>query len=166
MSISIYNDRIKYYLYGPIERRPYTSRREAYLPKETYPFNSVNFRNLAPMCHQCNSSNKFRQDPLFRQPGKHGCQAPARMRRKAFYPYTRDKIDINIEVVLLSNDISNLRHDQIDLKISSVDHPEEVQTWTEVFNIEERYKDIMRKNFLRAPFLKACEKKGLFNIPN
>ena len=45
----------------------YQTRREAYdhfLPKGTYPFNSVNFRNLAPMCHDCNSSYKLKKDPI------------------------------------------------------------------------------------------------------
>lgn len=35
------------------------SKREAYdhyLPKALYPFNSINFRNLAPACHECNST--------------------------------------------------------------------------------------------------------------
>src|SRR5262249_23475609 len=33
------------------------TKREAYdhyLPKALYPFNSINFRNLAPACHECN----------------------------------------------------------------------------------------------------------------
>jgi hypothetical protein len=37
----------------------YHSKREAYdhyLPKALYPFNSINFRNLVPACHHCNSS--------------------------------------------------------------------------------------------------------------
>lgn len=42
------------------------SKREAYdhyLPKALYPFNSINFRNLAPACHECNSSYKLSKDP-------------------------------------------------------------------------------------------------------
>ena len=43
----------------------YHSKREAYdhyLPKALYPFNSINFRNLVPACHHCNSSYEASED--------------------------------------------------------------------------------------------------------
>ena len=55
------------------------SKREAYdhyLPKVLYPFNSINFRNLAPACHECNSTYKLGKDPAHNPAG----------RRKAFNP--------------------------------------------------------------------------------
>lgn len=48
----------------------YHSKREAYdhyLPKALYPFNSINFRNLVPACHHCNSSYKTSKDPAYTQ---------------------------------------------------------------------------------------------------
>ena len=45
----------------------YHTKREAYdhyLPKGIFPFSSANFRNLAPMCHECNSSYKHTANPL------------------------------------------------------------------------------------------------------
>src|SRR5262249_7338127 len=53
------------------------TKREAYdhyLPKALYPFNSINFRNLAPACHECNSTYKLSKDPMHSAAG----------RRKAF----------------------------------------------------------------------------------
>ena len=43
----------------------YHTKREAYdhyLPKALYPFNSINFKNLVPACHHCNSSYKTSKD--------------------------------------------------------------------------------------------------------
>lgn len=46
----------------------YHTTREAYdhyLPKVLYPFNSINFYNLVPTCHHCNSSYKTSKDLAF-----------------------------------------------------------------------------------------------------
>ncbi len=175
----------------------YVHTREAYdhyLPKEKYPFNSINFKNLAPMCNKCNSSNKLRQDPII---GKDG------LKRKAFYPYcTYDDIDINIILNINTLNVRNISPNEMDIDITSINYNEETKTWKEVFYIEERYLqkcaskahgkywyvqimdeckeekslEFLEKkykqmesslycdnNFLRKPFLKACEIKGLFN---
>ncbi|MEG6512505.1 hypothetical protein V6C32_11335 [Desulforamulus ruminis] len=126
----------------------YVSKREAYdhyLPKTTYAFSSINFRNLAPMCHECNSSYKLQQDPLCKIQNRDPLHSTENTRRKAFYPYMTDKIDVKIEINLLTSDLSNLKPDDIELTISSDKYQEEVETWKEVFGIEERYKDKFRK---------------------
>lgn len=186
---------------------PYSSTREAYdhyLPKATYAFSSINFRNLAPMCHECNSSYKLKKDPLYenKMPNRDPLHSTEKKRRKAFYPYNTDPTNISIEVHLLSNDIPSITPQEIELEITSEDYQEEVETWKEIFGIEERYKDILRKknkgkawlqqiieesancnispidllnakkkyaatnwwgetNFLRIPFLEACEKNKI-----
>lgn len=175
----------------------YVHTREAYdhyLPKEKYPFNSINFKNLAPMCNKCNSSNKLRQNPIIN---------PATgIRRKAFYPYEKKEYKIDISLSFDIDDINNIKEDNIHVILSGENITEEVDTWNEVFYIEERYKqkcankahgkywytqildelksfpkaEALRKkynqmeaspfadtNFLRKPFLEACEAKGLFN---
>lgn len=174
------------------------SKREAYdhfLPKSIYPFNSINFYNLAPMCHECNSSYKSVKDPLNDAAGN---------RRRAFYVYANVKPICNIEITLSTNDIESLESEAITLSITSALHQEHVNTWMDVYGIEERYKakclsetdgkywymqildecenygkkpkdvlDIRKSqatkfpfsdtNFLRKPFLEACENKGLFD---
>jgi hypothetical protein len=109
-------------------------RREAYdhfLPKATYPFSSVNFRNLAPMCHDCNSSYKHDKDPI---------NSPGGVRRRAFYSYALASPQIDIGVTLLGKDPKNLQPNQIELQFTAPGHEDEVATWCDLFGIEERYK--------------------------
>jgi hypothetical protein len=112
-----------------------SSIREAYdhyIPKSIYPFNSINFKNLAPMCHKCNSSYKTTKDPLY--------EKDSSKRRKAFYSYMTGHPDLKIELQFENKDIEQLTNDDIELVISSKNHPEEVDTWMDVFDIEKRYK--------------------------
>jgi hypothetical protein len=112
----------------------HNTKREAYdhyLPKDLYPFNSINFRNLAPMCHECNSSYKGTKDPLHRS---------NRSRRKSFYPYDVISTNMSISIALRNANIGNLKPEDIDLTISSNGNDEKVESWMDVFGIEERYK--------------------------
>ena len=111
------------------------SKREAYdhfLPKGVYPFNSINFANLAPMCHKCNSTYKHSKDPLLDNDG-----TP----RPAFYSYAEVDSDIEINVELKSINIDSLLPDEIELKIYSTSYPEKTQTWLTLFGLEGRYKE-------------------------
>jgi hypothetical protein len=125
--------------YSDIRGANYTTR-DAYdhfLPKGTYPFNSVNFRNLAPMCPQCNSSYK-----LAKEPTKHidPLNKANRARRKAFYSYAEAHPGITIKVTLKTKDVANLQKDDIDLTFEAPGHEEEIEAWNDVFGIDERYK--------------------------
>jgi len=125
--------------YGDIKGM-HNTRREAYdhfLPKGIYPFNSVNFRNLAPMCNECNSAYKLAKDPtrnidpINRQTGA---------RRKAFYSYATVATGITITMTLNTKDVTKLVPIDIDLQIAAPGREEEVEGWKDVFGIEERYK--------------------------
>ncbi|GHC56119.1 hypothetical protein [Roseibacillus persicicus] len=176
-------------------------KREAYdhfLPKAKYPFNTVNFHNLAPICHDCNSTYKGTKDPLKRR--------NSRQYRKSFYIYATNHPDLECSLTLRSNKISCLKPSEIDLNFSASGYETEIEAWDDTFNIRERYKaiccgkndgkywlqqvfdesqkcdaspkEIAKKvhenakkypeaeaNFLKSPFLKACEEAGLFR-PN
>jgi len=109
------------------------TKREAYdhyLPKVLYPFNSINFRNLAPACHECNSTYKLGKDPA---------QNPAG-RRKAFYPYATNGHSIAITIDLDQPDIDELCPADIQLSFGPSAVHEEIETWKEVYRIDERYK--------------------------
>lgn len=109
------------------------TKREAYdhyLPKALYPFNSINFRNLAPACHECNSNYKCSRDPA--------CNAAGR--RKAFYPYATDGHGIEITIDLGTPDIERLAPVDIQLTFGPTVVHEEIETWNEVYGIDERYK--------------------------
>ncbi|MES9905755.1 MAG: hypothetical protein ABW168_24175 [Sedimenticola sp.] len=117
----------------------YHSKREAYdhyLPKGLYPFNSINFRNLAPACHHCNSSYKTTNDPTYTPKDPAG----EIHRRKAFYPYATPGHPIEITIGLGTPDIDRLTPDDIQLTFGPATVNEEIETWKEVYDIDERYK--------------------------
>jgi hypothetical protein len=127
-------DKCPYCGYGDIKGQ-YLCKREAYdhyLPKGTYPFNSVNFKNLAPMCHECNSTYKLAKDPIR--------DSATGLRRKSFYSYDTVSSGITIAVTLNTINIDNLSKDDIAVTVSAPGRDEEVESWKNVFGIEERYK--------------------------
>jgi hypothetical protein len=116
------------------------TKREAYdhfLPKSAYPFNSVNFHNLAPMCHDCNSAYKLGKDPA-----RHidPISRTVGTRRKAFYTYAAVHSIIAIAMNLKARDVTKLQPGDIDLQFAAPGRDEEVEAWKDVFGIEERYK--------------------------
>jgi hypothetical protein len=170
------------------------TRREAYdhyLPKALYPFNSINFRNLAPACHECNSTYKLSKDPAQNGAG----------RRKAFYPYTTGAHGIEITIDLNTPDFDRLTPADIQLTFGPAASYEEIETWKEVYGIDERYKakccdgdakdwleqlrilrdahgitpdaslatvqqqtakaPVANSNFLKQAFLEGCQRAGL-----
>lgn len=181
----------------------YHSTREAYdhyLPKAFYPFNSINFRNLVPACHHCNSSYKTSKDPAYTP--KDPTRA-ANHRRKIFYPYSDIRQAIELKVSLRHADIEHLNPEDITLQFGPADISDEIDTWKDVYGIEERYRakffaendgkywltqvldewqedgrspaaflaTLTRQaknrpyaecNFLKEPFLAACQQMGLF----
>lgn len=117
----------------------YHTKREAYdhyLPKGLYPFNSINFRNLAPACHYCNSSYKTTQDPSYSPKDPAG----EITRRKSFYPYSAGTHRIEVTIDLGTPDIDRLAPADIQLTFGPAAVHEEIETWKEVYGIDERYK--------------------------
>lgn len=103
-----------------------------YLPKSVYPFASVNFLNLVPLCYKCNSDRKSTKDPIGN--GK-----------KAFYPFsdTPDAHSVDIKVQLKKNgilDYENLGRPNVVIELAG--DSEQCETWDRVFDIKERYKDL------------------------
>ena len=115
----------------------FSEHREAYdhfLPKSIYPFVSLNFKNLAPMCHKCNSTYKQTKVLIKDHTGN---------RSLAFYPYSKEQPNIKFEIELKKQDILNLTPDDIELKINEEDKQEQVESWKRVFDIEKRYKNLI-----------------------
>ena len=151
--------------YGDIKGQHH-SKREAYdhfLPKGTYPFNSINFRNLAPMCHDCNSSYKLQKDPVWHIDPLHNANVGAR--RKAFYSYSATVSNIAIDLTLATSQINRLGPDDITLTLSAPGRDEEVEAWQDIFGIEERYKaKCCAKNdgmVWLSRIIEECENYGL-----
>ena len=117
----------------------YNSKREAYdhyLPKALYPFNSINFRNLVPACHHCNSSYKTSKDPAYTPKGA----SRAVHRRAVFYPYKTAVHSIELQINLQHSDIFKLTPTDITLQFGPAAITQEIETWKDVYGIEERYK--------------------------
>jgi hypothetical protein len=117
----------------------YHSKREAYdhyLPKSLYPFNSINFKNLVPACHYCNSTYKSSQDPAYAP--KDPTQAATK--RKVFFPYTNHGYHIDIKVELKKSDVEHMTPNDIEIEFGPEALYEELETWKDVYGIEERYK--------------------------
>ncbi len=117
----------------------YHTKREAYdhyLPKGLYPFNSINFRNLVPTCHHCNSSYKTSKDTAFTPKDPAG----EMHRRKVFYPYANPGQRIEIKISLKKTDVDHLAPDDIDLEFGPAELNEEIETWKDIYGIEERFK--------------------------
>lgn len=119
-------------------------KREAYdhfLPKGEFPFNSINFRNLAPMCNDCNSSYKLEQNPLmYINPLKKKDNGE---RIKSFYPYRAKPFNLEISINLNKLDFNNLESIDVHLDFTcneGLSYKEQIESWKTVFGIDERYK--------------------------
>ncbi len=104
-----------------------------YLPKETYPTYSINFKNLVPTCHGCNSIHKFRDSPLVSKTNNG--------KQKATYPYSLKTPEINLSIKVSIANYKEYEHEHIDISVSSKTEIEKVRTWYKLYNIEKRYKD-------------------------
>ncbi|BDU27226.1 hypothetical protein [Flavobacterium sp. GSB-24] len=93
------------------------------LPYTIYPFSSINFKNLAPICVDCNSDYKEDKDVLDNG-GK-----------KIFYYYDHLHQGITIDAKL-----ENEGEHTFSFNYSTIDdRREEIESWNEIFDINTRY---------------------------
>ncbi|RXG15964.1 hypothetical protein DSM03_103149 [Leeuwenhoekiella aestuarii] len=111
-----------------------------YLPKSNYPFASVNFLNLIPICKKCNQDRKKAKDPIEKG-------------RVAFYPFSseRHNIEINLNYIADINKTDKELNFQ-DLNIILSGQKDKIETWDWLFDIVTRYEDNVKtfsKRFLK-----------------
>lgn len=101
-----------------------------YFSKGIYPFASINFLNLIPICHKCNSGRKGKKNPI-------------KDNKIAFYPFSTatHKINIEIETKLEVNNEDKQLH-LSDLTVKLIGDKKKVETWDWLFAIKERYKGV------------------------
>ncbi len=131
-----------------------------YLPKSEYPFIAVNFSNLFPMCHKCNSKSKGSVDTPFNN--GNGEQ------QDLYFPYDYATVNhkVSLKINAPSTDLSNPESWslQIDCEPTNIDKR---ASWVKVFNIEKRYKAIIAKEsstwmeMLRQQYRILCIKGGV-----
>lgn len=110
-----------------------------YLPKSKYPFASVNFKNLVPLCYKCNSERKKSKDPIEND-------------RIAFYPFSTEVHDIGFACTYEIDIDKELNAVLKDLNFSFSGKDEELDTWNWLFAIKYRYNKKVNgsaKTFLR-----------------
>lgn len=113
---------------------PNHTKRDAldhYLPKDTYPFSSINPDNLVPICKTCNSSYKSTHSPVRKNNGR---------KRKAFYPFAKNAVKLDIKAKFNCKNILKMKPSEVDLKITNSSYKEQIETWDDLFGIEERYR--------------------------
>jgi len=111
-----------------------------YLPKSIYPFSSVNFKNLVPLCNKCNQVRKKAKDPIEKD-------------RIVFYPFSKDTHHIKI-VINCTNDIDEntkeLNFSNLEIVLNG--KTSKLETWDWLFAIKYRYNEYIKskaKSWLR-----------------
>jgi hypothetical protein len=137
-----------------------------FFPKGNYPFSSVNFKNLVPICDICNSKYKLSQNPYLRI--EKGVGKKKKIEKiievKSFYPFRRDTPKIEINIDLKSNYTDKIEPKDIDISINCLGYEEQSETWERLFGIKENYKaeccsDEMY-SFIEEQYI-ACKNNGL-----
>jgi hypothetical protein len=127
---------------GPVLTKFHSHRGalDHYLPKSIYPFTSLNFKNLIPICEYCNGKYKLGKDTLSVTENR-GRQNETNMRVKAFYPFSAVKPDIEVTVKFVNFvGVTNLEPTNIEIDLQCPGYDEQVQTWDRIFGIQENYK--------------------------
>jgi hypothetical protein len=101
-----------------------------YLPKAIYPLSSVNFKNLVPICKECNSFDvKGEIDTI-----------NVSTNNRLFFLYDTTHRGITVTFAIAVDDI-NPENIQWDIVFANPDNKnDEIESWKTIYNIDERYK--------------------------
>lgn len=120
---------------GGIKRDAY----DHYIPKAFYPFVSINYLNLFPICHECNSDEKKATDTLF----------DGNNRRRVFYPFDTTYQPNQLSIVVEPEEkYSSLNFKTLlqDIKwkykftYAGNDDPR-LESWDKIFRVKGRYRE-------------------------
>jgi len=138
-----------------------------YLPKAEYPFISVNFLNLFPMCHNCNSKSKGQKDSPFIP------NTNPLIQRSLYFPYDNSIYDHEI-ILNIKSDVTDLNDDstwELSIDCKPEKNLEKKNSWLEIFNIEKRYKSKIIKDsykwkerIMRKYDLRCIQNGSSFNL--
>ncbi|WP_428657470.1 hypothetical protein [Runella sp.] len=110
----------------------YREDNDHYLPKAEFPFASVNFQNLVPLCSKCNKKCKSTKNPF--EAG-----------RVSFYAFDTTHIPIEVSISIVDNTDLDYRKLIInDIEINFNNDVNKTSTWDWLFNIKERYNEETR----------------------
>lgn len=123
-----------------------------YFPINHYPFSSINFKNLVPICDICNSKYKTQKDTLFtiKVRTKKGRKIQNIRKFRAFYPYSTNYEMIEVSVSITNDDLANLSKNDITIDYSLPNYDEEIKNWERLFNVSEVHKANLLDNSTRS----------------
>ena len=111
----------------------YREDNDHYLPKADYPFASVNFGNLPPLCSKCNKKCKSTKNPF-----ENG--------RVSFYAFKPLENEFEISVGINDEDSTDyLELIESEVVISFNNNTDKVDTWNWLFEINTRYNEEVRQ---------------------
>jgi hypothetical protein len=108
-----------------------------YLSKGDYPFCSVNFNNLTPVCDYCNKAgNKGPKDIPF-QP-----KTDPQIQDELYYPYSSAFPDHGIQLTInaANTDLKDIDNWTLSIDCIPAGNAEKKDRWLEIYNIKSRYK--------------------------
>lgn len=109
-----------------------TDQYDHYLPKDIYPFSAVNFKNLVPICSDCNMAQVKHNDDILSHTGK------------VFYPFDTGHQTINFEITIAQNDsVLEKIEWRIDYSCAAGKN-DELTAWKAIYKIEDRHKKHLR----------------------
>lgn len=130
-----------------LEDSKYREAFDHYLPKSIFPFSSINFENLVPLCYKCNSDRK-------------GTKNPIENNRKTYYPFSKDEHEIQIKFTI-DNSVDLDKLERKDLKIDIIGDAEKIDTWDDLFDIKDRYNDVSR-SFTKTHLQKIKRRHSIY----
>lgn len=111
----------------------YREDNDHYLPKADYPFASVNFGNLPPLCSKCNKKCKSTKNPF-----ENG--------RVSFYAFKPLENEFEISVDIDDDDSTDyLQLIESEVVIGFNNNTNKVDTWNWLFDINTRYNEEIRQ---------------------
>lgn len=105
-----------------------TDQYDHYLPKDIYPFSSINFKNLVPICSDCNSLLVKSNDDILNHTGK------------VIYPFDEKHNPIEISIVIGKNDNDITKIEWAFNYTCSIGKDDELEAWKQIYKIEDRHK--------------------------
>ena len=135
-----------------------TDQYDHYLPKDIYPFSSVNFENLVPICSDCNSFQVKGNDDILSHTGK------------VFFPFDQAHKGIELDVNIKKNDVDNLFNIEWEVTYSNEDGNEaEIAAWKSIYKIESRHKTHIKgsiESWYRHYWNDFTDKNSIEEIPD
>lgn len=115
------------------DESPFREDNDHYLPKAEYPFASVNFTNLPPVCSKCNKKWKTVKNPF--ENGK-----------KSYYPFKPLDNEFEISITINDSDSTDyLALNEPEVVIGFNNAADKVDTWNWLFGINTRYNEEVRQ---------------------